>query len=184
MGAQNSSLAGVTLPPISRKRGRPKVSVLLKAIRLPKKRRCPQDTKPKAFLQKEKQQRDLQLLCLFVSVDDAKRALNGQKLSEETVEQMPAFMSNACLDEDVAASLSQIRPYFDADGWQAVEHIFHAVRSTCTWMCETCKIELVGVNYIACLSCRLRYHLKCVGKRNSKQKSRTWFCHDCNSHTN
>lgn len=83
-----TSLVGVTLPATSRKRDRPKTSVLLTAIRLPKKRRCIQGDRPKGFQQKTKEQRYRQIMCCFFNCEDANRGQKGEQLSETCVEQI------------------------------------------------------------------------------------------------
>ena len=59
--------------------------------------------------------------------EDANRAMNGQHLSEDSVEQIPADIPTACLDENI--SILKVRRYIDNDGWAAVEHVYKALKS-------------------------------------------------------
>ena len=104
--------------------------------------------------------------------------MNGQHLSEDSMEQIPAAISTACLDENI--SIQKIRRYFDNDGWAAVEHVYEALKSAPEWLCELCKQDLYSMESVACDCCLEWVHLKCIGKR-TRPKTKFWFCRDCHA---
>ena len=52
--------------------------------------------KPIPFIKKSSNDRDLQILGYFVSGKDAIRAMSGELLTENTVEQNPSSIPRAC----------------------------------------------------------------------------------------
>ena len=169
----NSELTNVTLPPKSKKRGRPKGSSN-NVLGLPKKKS--RLDKPIPFIKKSSNDRDLQILGYFVSGKDAIRAMSGELLTENTVEQNLSSIPRACLDENV--SINKIRRYFDPDGWKAVEHVYGAVKLSAQWMCELCRQNLNKMDSVVCDCCLQWVHLKCIGKR-TYPKGKFWICRDC-----
>ncbi|KAK7114682.1 hypothetical protein V1264_000704 [Littorina saxatilis] len=170
----STSLDNVTLPPKSRKRGRPKGKVV-NAIGLPSRKKCKVD-KPVPFSKKSSVDRDRQILSYFVGEADTIRALKGELLSEQSVEQVPSAVPTAVLDVNI--SIIKVRRYFDMDGWTAVQHVYSAVRSSLRTVCALCDDDLLNTQSISCDSCLRSLHLLCAGKR-SRPKTKFWFCRNC-----
>ena len=131
------------MPPKSKKRGRPKGSNN-NVIGLPKKKS--RLDKPTPFIKNSSNDRDLQILGYFVSGKDAIRAMGGELLSENTVEQNPSSIPTACLDENV--SIQKVHRYFDPDGWKAMQHVYTALRSSAQWLCELCRQDLTNMDSV------------------------------------
>ena len=131
------NLDNVALPPKSKKRGRPK-GTNNTVIGLPNRKEL-KINKPTPFIKKSSNDRDYQILSYFVSEEDINFAMNGQHLSESSVEQNPAAVSRACLDENI--SIQKVRRNFDNDGWAAVEQIYDALKSAPD-LCVHCKKDL------------------------------------------
>ena len=177
--ATSLKLDNVVLPPKSKKRGRPKGSDNT-VIGLPIKKKV-ETSKPTPFIRKSSKDRDYQILSYFVSEDDINLAMNGQHLSEVSVEQNPAAISTACLDVNV--NIQKIRRYFDNDGWAAVEHVYEALKSfvkSTPVLCVLCKEDIDSLDSVVCDCCLLWVHLKCVGKK-TPPKAKYWFCRDCHA---
>ena len=94
------SLAGVSIPTVGRKRGRPKGSTKT-AIGLPKGKRL-RLAKNVPFQQKDMPARQRQILSWFVNEEDVGKPISGNKLDEDSVESIPENIPSASLDEERA----------------------------------------------------------------------------------
>ena len=167
-------LEGVSLPTVSKKRGRPKGSCTT-AIGLPKGKKRKITKGPIPFMKKEIEARQRHILGWFVEQDKVVAAMRGGILSENHIEMIPENIPSACLDNE-RVDINIILKYFDTDGWAALTSVFRE-RVSIGWLCFKCYQDLSGES-IGCDSCLEWYHRKCAGIRKIPT-SQYWFCKSC-----
>ncbi|XP_065645990.1 uncharacterized protein LOC136076621 isoform X3 [Hydra vulgaris] len=117
------------------------------------------------------------MLSWFLKADDVQKALSGTLINKSAVEKRPNCIPSSILDESALELLSSLQIYFSSDAWKALDKVIKAKKNQHIWPCAVClkstSEENKTGNAIACDSCLLWSHKKCVGqKENSFLKAR------------
>ncbi len=117
------------------------------------------------------------ILSWLVEEKVARKALReGVLIDEDQVECMPERVPNSIADENVDIFL--VRRHFTSDAWALVEDVYKQKLKKMCWTCTSCYHDLNTDLSIACESCLLWYHFKCVGL-TKQPKLKNWFCRKC-----
>ncbi|XP_065645999.1 uncharacterized protein LOC136076630 isoform X2 [Hydra vulgaris] len=121
------------------------------------------------------------MLSWFLKADDVQKALSGTLINKSAVEKRPNCIPSSILDESALELLSSLQIYFSSDAWKALDKVIKAKKNQHIWPCAVClkstSEENKTGNAIACDSCLLWSHKKCVGqKENSFLKARNMKC--------
>ncbi|XP_065683853.1 uncharacterized protein LOC136096484 [Hydra vulgaris] len=181
----DSYLAQIHVPKRVKHCGRPKGSTLT-TIGLPKKRQRQLHEGLVPFLKLHPSKRHAMMLGWFLKPDDVQKALSGILIQSSCIEKRVNCISSAILDESAQGSLLSLQSYFTADGWKVLNEIIDVKCQQRIWLCALCqKSTSVGNDIggsIACDSCLLWFHKKCVGKKEGWFiKSKNWFCRFCST---
>ncbi|XP_047141366.2 uncharacterized protein LOC124816284 isoform X2 [Hydra vulgaris] len=181
----DSYLAQIHVPKRVKHCGRPKGSTLT-TIGLPKKRQRQLHEGLVPFLKLHPSKRHAMMLGWFLKPDDVQKALSGILIQSSCIEKRVNCISSAILDESALGSLLSLQSYFTADGWKVLNEIIDVKCQQRIWPCALCqKSTSVGNDIggsIACDSCLLWFHKKCVGKKEGWFiKSKYWFCRFCST---
>ncbi|CAI8036418.1 hypothetical protein GBAR_LOCUS20403 [Geodia barretti] len=170
---------GLTVPPLVKKRGRPKGHGLT-TIGLPAKRARKEllrYKKPCSFSKLHVSEKEKVILSWFVDEKVAERALKHNDLiEEEDVECKPERLPDSVLDENVDIHLA--RKHFTTEAWMLVQEVFKHKSVHMAWICHSCHHNLHFEQSIICDSCLLWFHFKCVGLVR-QPKCKNWFCRSC-----
>ena len=175
-------LTKIRMPPPSKKRGRPKGS-LLTAIGRPrsKSRKTKHSTSNcTPFLQKTSWNRQQLMLSWFLDDQNVKKSLrSGVLCGEADVECNPDKLRNGMKDELVDINL--IRRFFTDDGWLAVLNAYEQLKKK-SWLCSLCAIDLLKESSVQCDSCLDWYHFSCI-QITKIPACKFWFCDICKSNS-
>ncbi|XP_047142281.2 uncharacterized protein LOC124816845 isoform X2 [Hydra vulgaris] len=179
-GLVDTQLKKICLPQNVVHCGRPKGATHT-TIGLPKKRLCRSSDVPVPFIKLEPAKRHALMLGWFLKADDVQKALSGTLINKSAVEKRPNCIPSSILDESALELLSSLQIYFSSDAWKALDKVIKAKKNQHIWPCAVClKSTSEGNktgNAIACDSCLLWSHKKCVGqKENSFLKARNMKC--------
>ena len=126
------------------------------------------------------------MLSWDLKADDVQKALSGTLIDSSAIEKRPDCVSSSILDECALEFLSSIQLYFTSDAWKTVHKVIDAKKNQHIWPCAVCQKSTNEENKtgsaIACDSCLLWSHRKCVGQKDdSLLKARYWYCSSCNA---
>ena len=131
----NTNISNIILPPVMKKRGRPKGNTQT-VVGLPKKRLRSQKSIP--FKNKGASEIDIMILEWFVGRDLAIKAVKEKVLiTEEHVEVKPEFVSSSCLESCV--DIDQVKGYCTEDGWESIQNVFQQKIENPIYICKLCK---------------------------------------------
>ncbi|XP_065645977.1 uncharacterized protein LOC136076618 [Hydra vulgaris] len=179
-GVLDTQLKKICLPQSVIQCGRAKGATHI-TIGLPKKRLCRSSDVPFPFIKLEPVKRHALMLSWFLKADDVQKALSGTLINKSAVEKRPNCIPSSILDESSLELLSSLQIYFSSDAWKALNKVIKAKKNQHIWPCAVCLMstseENKTGNAIACDSCLLWSHKKCVGqKENSFLKARNMKC--------
>lgn len=191
----------IKMPPIIRKRGRPKGHNVT-VIGLPKKKKFKSSRKKLLpFISmhiSDKQKRNyatyitillcsnstefffsyLVMLRWFVSEELVDQVLKDDKqlIEEADVELRPEKIPDGIRDENVDIHL--IRKFFTNDAWLVLYQATEMKRQSEVYVCKVCSSDLGKAPSIVCDHCLEWSHSHCVGLKKTP-KRRYWFCRTC-----
>eukprot|EP00102_Acyrthosiphon_pisum_P020606 XP_016657816.1 PREDICTED: zinc finger SWIM domain-containing protein 1-like [Acyrthosiphon pisum] len=164
------------LPPRIPKRGRPKGNDKT-AIGIPKKRKIV-SVGLVSFHKLPLKLKQCQMLKWVVDEELTMLAMDNKKMiGKNDVERIPERVSNAIIDDTIA--LGEIKRFFTADGWTAVQQIINFKKQHPSWLCPVCS-EDSSSKSICCNRCLEWSHFTCA-RVNENVKSKLWFCNICKS---
>lgn len=122
------------------------------------------------------------ILSWFVSKKVVDAAIKQSVLiEEEDIECRPERVPDSVADENVDVFL--VRRFFTYDAWVMVESVLKHKHKKIRWVCNICHHDLHNKTSgpsIACESCLLWFHFKCVGL-STQPKAKDWFCRSCHA---
>ena len=165
-------LSDIVLPPMIKKRGRPK-GLTQTVIGLPKKRM--RSSKCAPFQKKSSIEIECLTLGWFVVKDFATKAIKDNFIISG--EQRPELVSSSCLDSLV--NIEIIRKRCTTKAWKAIEMVYGEKRRNPIHIYETCTLDAdTKEASVMCSSCLEWQHLSCA-RLKLFPKAKHWFCNKC-----
>lgn len=172
------TLKKVKMPHTMLKRGRPK-GCEITVIGIPKKKLKKSNNSTgsiQPFCKIRAEDKDCILLECFVQPSCARKAMNGQLVTINTITSNVHSLPDMIKDES-NVDIHRIEKYFTPEAWVHVLQLFES-KKKCKWTCPGCRKAIKSGDSISCDRCLNLYHMSCT-TLNKMPKKINWFCRPC-----